>query len=480
MGLRTPEQYKASLKDGREVYYRGELVQDVTTHPIIGIAVDHACIDYQMTEDPRYRDLAVVVDPQTKEPYSRYFYLPRNAEDLLKRSQLISASTREGATLVVLIKEIGTDALFALHIVAEEMAKRGKPEYKERVQKYYQMCRDRDYSVAVAQSDVKGDRSLGPQGQDHPDYYLRIVEERTDGIVVRGAKVHTSVLTNTDEVIVLPTRAMKPEDKAYAVAFAIPAATKGLKLLASAYGGFKKDPFDFPISAKHKMMETLTVFDDVFVPWDRVFMCGETEAAGFLALTFVKFHRFTAVSYKLPLLELFAGSARAIAEYNGIENAGHIREKLTELAAYHATVQGLIIAAAHQHAVMPPGIAVPNVLLTNVAKYQFASNYHDAVQMVQDIAGGLLVTGPSVEDWRSEATGPYVKKYLGGKKGIPTEHRLRMMNLISDLTASDFGGYQEVLAVHAEGSLEAEKLQTYREYDFNSAAAYARELAGVK
>lgn len=480
MGLRTPEQYKASLKDGREVYYRGELVQDVTTHPIIGIAVDHACIDYRMSEDPRYRKLAVVVDPQTKEPYSRYFHLPRNAEDLLKRSQLISASTREGATLVVLIKEIGTDALFALHIVAEEMAKRGKPEYKERVQKYYQMCRDRDYGVAVAQSDVKGDRSLGPQGQEHPDYYLRVVEERKDGIVVRGAKVHTSVLTNTDEVIVLPTRAMKPEDKAYAVAFAIPAATKGLKLLASAYGGFKKDPFDFPISAKHKMMETLTVFDDVFVPWDRVFMNGETEAAGFLALTFVKFHRFTAVSYKLPLLELFAGSARAIAEYNGIENAGHIREKLTELAAYHATVQGLIIAAAHQHAVMPPGIAVPNVLLTNVAKYQFASNYHDAVQMVQDIAGGLLVTGPSVEDWRSEATGPYVKKYLGGKKGIPTEHRLRMMNLISDLTASDFGGYQEVLAVHAEGSLEAEKLQTYREYDFNAAAAYARELAGVK
>ncbi|MSQ47076.1 MAG: gamma-aminobutyrate dehydratase [Deltaproteobacteria bacterium] len=480
MGLRTPEQYKASLKDGREVYYRGELVQDVTTHPIIGIAVDHACIDYQMSEDPRYRDLAVMVDPQTQEPYSRYFHLPRNAEDLLKRSQLISASTREGATLVVLIKEIGTDALFALHIVAEEMAKRGKPEYKERVLKYYQMCRDRDYGVAVAQSDVKGDRGLGPQGQEHPDYYLRVVEERADGIVVRGAKVHTSVLTNTDEVIVLPTRAMKPEDKAYAVAFAIPAATKGLKLLASAYGGFKKDPFDFPISAKHKMMETLTVFDDVFVPWDRVFMNGETEAAGFLALTFVKFHRFTAVSYKLPLLELFAGSARAIAEYNGIENAAHIREKLTELAAYHATVQGLIIAAAHQHAVMPPGIAVPNVLLTNVAKYQFASNYHDAVQRVQDIAGGLLVTGPSVEDWRSEATGPYVKKYLGGKKGIPTEHRLRMMNLISDLTASDFGGYQEVLAVHAEGSLEAEKLQTYREYDFNSAAVYARELAGIK
>ena len=128
MGLRTPEQYKEAMKDGREVYYRGELVTDVTTHPIIGIAVDHACIDYQMAEDPRYSDLAVIKDASVGD-YSRYFHIPRTTEDLLKRSRLIAASTREGATLVVLIKEIGTDALFALHIVAEEMAKRGKPEY---------------------------------------------------------------------------------------------------------------------------------------------------------------------------------------------------------------------------------------------------------------------------------------------------------------------------------------------------------------
>ena len=228
------------------------------------------------------------------------------------------------------------------------------------------------------------------------------------------------------------------------------------------------------------MMETLTVFDDVFVPWERVFLAGEIAAAGLMALTFVKFHRFTAVSYKLPLLELMAGASQAIAEYNGIERAGHIREKLTKLASYHATVQGLILAAAQQHSVVPPGIAIPNTLMTNVAKYQFASNYHQAVQMVQDVSGGLLVTGPSLEDWQSEATGPYVRKYLGGKKGTSTEHRLRLMNLISDLTAGDFGGYQEVLAVHAEGSLEAEKLQTYREYDFATAAEYARELAGIK
>ena len=476
MGLRTPEQYKQSLRDGRAVFYRGEKVNDVTTHPVIGIAVEHACIDYRMAEEAKYRGLAVVKDGAGE--YSRYFHVPRNGEDLRKRSDLIAASTREGATLVVLIKEIGSDALLALHIIGERLAAAGKPEYRERIQRFHGHCRDNDLAVAVAQTDVKGDRSLGPTAQEHPDYYVRVVEERPDGIVVRGAKVHTSVSTNTNEVIVLPTRAMRPEDRAYALAFALPINTPGLKLIASPHGGSPKDPFEHPISARHKMMETLTVFDDVFVPNERIFLNGEIEFAGLLALTFVRFHRFTAVSYKLPLMELMAGAGAAIAEANGIARANHVRDKLTHLAAYHTTVRGLIEHAAATCTV-EDGIAVPNTLITNVAKYHFAHNYHQAVQIVQDLAGGLLVTAPAAEDFTSEATRAYVTKYLGGAKGYDAEKRMRLLNLVSDLTASDFGGYQEVLAVHAEGGFEAEKLQAYREYDFKTVAAYARKLAGV-
>jgi aromatic ring hydroxylase len=476
MGLMTPGQYKQSLRDGRAVFFRGERVADVTTHPVIGIAVDHAATDYRMAEEPRYRDLAVV--REGRDEYSRYYHIPRAADDLRRRSDLIAAATREGATLVVLIKEIGTDALFALTMLGERLAKAGKPEYRERIQKFYRHCRDGDLAVCVAQTDVKGDRSLGPIEQEHPDYYVRVVERRADGIVVRGAKVHTSVSTNSHEVIVLPTRAMRAEDKDYAVAFALPINTAGLKLIASSHGSSPKDPFEHPISARHKMMETLTVFDDVFVPNERVFLNGESEFAGLLALTFVRFHRFTAVSYKLPLLELLAGAGAAIAEANGISRAGHVRDKLTHLAAYHTTVRGLIEHAAATCTV-EDGVAVPNTLITNVAKYHFAHNYHQAVQIVQDLAGGLLVTAPAAEDLTSEATRDYVLKYLGGAKGFDAEKRLRLLNLISDLTSSDFGGYQEVLAVHAEGGFEAEKLQAYREYDFKSVAEYARKLAGV-
>ena len=206
MALRTPQDYRASLQDERVIYYKGERVKDVTTHPVLGVAVQHASIDYAMAEDPRYRALAVVHDPQTGEAISRYFHLPRSSDDLLQRSQLIETATGLGRTLVVLIKEIGSDALFALHLVARRMDDALHTDYLSRVRQFYQHCAQNDLALAVAQTDVKGDRSLGPSQQTHPDYYVRIVEERPDGLVVRGAKIHTSVLTNANEVIVLPTR----------------------------------------------------------------------------------------------------------------------------------------------------------------------------------------------------------------------------------------------------------------------------------
>jgi len=476
MALRTAQEYRDSLRDGRSVFFRGQRVADVIEHPLIRIAVEHAALEYSMPLDPRFRALAVV--EEDGDIYNRCYKIPRNSDDLLKRSELIAATTREGATYPVLLKEIGTEALFALHMIGNLLAGRGKPHYLERVQRYYRYCRDNDLALSVAQTDVKGDRSLGPGAQEHPDYYVRKVQERPDGIVVRGAKVHTSLTTNANELIVLPTRAMRSGDEPYAICFSLPLNTPGLKLIASPHGSEPKNPIEHPISARRKMMETLTVFDDVFIPHERVFLNGEVDMAGSIAINFVRFHRFTAVSYKLPLLELLAGAGWAITEANGIGGAGHVRDKLTQLAAYHSIALGLLQRAAAA-CTIEQGIAVPNTLLVNVAKYHFAHNYHHAVQIVQDLAGGLLVTAPAAEDLSSEATSEYIKRFLGGRKGIDAEQRLRLIYLISDMTASDYGGYQEVLAVHAEGGFEAEKLQTYREYDFAPVAAYARKLAGI-
>ncbi len=481
MPLRTVQQYVDSLKDHRLVYFRGEVVPDVTTHPVIGVAVRHASIDFQMADDPAYRDLAVVGGADGAR-YSRYYESPRTPDDLLKRSSLIELATAEGGTLVVLVKEIGTDALFALQRITSALdAKRGTT-YSGRVEGFFNHCKVNDLALAVAQTDVKGDRGLAPSAQADPDLYVHIVDRRSDGIVVRGAKAHTSVSTNANELIVLPTRAMGASDSAYAVSFAVPIATPGVTLLASAFDSTASQgsPIEHPISARHKMMETTTVFDDVFVPWDRVFLAGEAEFAGPLALAFIEHHRFTAISYKLPLVDALVGCALLMADLNGTARAAHVREKVIQLIAYAETLRSLTRYAAVHAETRELGVAVPDPLVVNMAKYHFAHGYHEAIRNVQDIAGGALVTGPGAEDLERQPTMAMYEKYYAGRTGVSGRERLKAFSLVRDLIASEFGAYQEVLAVHAEGSLEAEKLMLYRSYDGRRALDFVRRLAGMR
>jgi 4-hydroxybutyryl-CoA dehydratase/vinylacetyl-CoA-Delta-isomerase len=298
-------------------------------------------------------------------------------------------------------------------------------------------------------------------------------------ITVRGAKAHTSFSANADELIVLPTRAMRPESRNYAVSFAVPVATPGLELYVSPYsaGDANRNAFEFPLSSRHKLLESLTVFNDVVVPKDRVFLLRDAERAGALANAFVDYHRFTAISYKLPLLDLFVGAAMEIAEMNGIARASHVRDKIGQLVAYAETVRGLRDLAAARAREGANGLWLPDPLVVNMAKYAFAHGFQEATGRLIDLAGGLLVTGPGAEDWDNPEVRPVLEKYFAA--AAPAEQRLRMLNLIGDLTARDFGGYQAVLAGQAEGSLEAEKMMMLRAYDSSRARAYARRTAGV-
>jgi 4-hydroxybutyryl-CoA dehydratase/vinylacetyl-CoA-Delta-isomerase len=173
MGLRSAEQFFAGLRDNREVYYRGQRVKSVLDHSELGVAARHAAIDFELAESPKYRDLAV--HREGSEEYSAYYRVPRNANDLLSRSKLIEAGTAEGATLVLLIKEIGTDALFALKRV---LGRSGDAKGIERVEAFYRRCRDNDLALAVAQTDVKGDRGKRPSEQSDPAMYVRLVEKQ--------------------------------------------------------------------------------------------------------------------------------------------------------------------------------------------------------------------------------------------------------------------------------------------------------------
>ncbi len=476
MSVKSPAEYVESLRDGRRVMFRGAWVPDVTEHPVLRKAIDHAAIDYRLAEEEPTRELFTA--EVAGERVSRFYKVPTSAEDLLLRMRAIETATAEGRTVVTLIHEIGTDALFALLRVAAACDKARGTAYLPRVEALLRRARAEDWALSVAQTDSKGDRAKGPSGQADPDQYLRIVERRADGIVVRGAKLHTSVSVNSNAMIVLPTRAMRTGEEDYAVSFWLPVATPGLKLIASPFLSGRRSPIEHPLSAEHKMVESFTWFDDVFVPWEQVFLAGEVDYAGPLALSFVDFHRFTAVSYKLPLVDLLVGSAGLMAQLNGIAGAGHVRDKLGSLAMYAATVRRLLEASALLGRMEDPGVFVPDTLTVNTAKYHFAHGFHEALRDVQDIAGGLLVTAPAWDDFASEDVGPALHKYLRGATG-DAEERLRALYLVTDLAVGDLSGYHEVLAVHAEGSLEAEKLAATRHFDLAGTVRLARRLAGI-
>lgn len=475
MALMTPEQYKERLRDGRVVYYKGEKIADVTTHPELSVCVDTMAVDYELAQMPEYRDLAVVHDPELGLDISRYYHTPQNADDLLKQFDLIVASTRLGDGFIPLAHDIGADALNAISITANRLQNR---DYIERIENYRKYLKTTDVAVVAAVTDVKGDRMLRPSDprQNHPDYYVRVVEKNDKGIVVRGAKAHITGAAYAHEFFVIPCRAMTEADADYAVAFAVPANAPGIKQICRPV----KAHYSATSYPKRRPMrvhtESLIIFDDVFVPWERVFLCGEHKAAASIVYNFALMHRRTGCAYRIPMSEQLVGVAQAIAEYNGVDKAPHVREKLTDLVIYLETLRSLSRAACLDY-VMHGDIPVPNPVTTNIAKYHFAHNYHKVVELIQDLAGGVLVTAPTYLDYQVPELQDDIDKYLSTRAGVPTEHRLRMLDLIRHLTTAE----REVICLHGEGSPQAERMTILAEAGqvVASCKQLAEELAEI-
>jgi 4-hydroxybutyryl-CoA dehydratase/vinylacetyl-CoA-Delta-isomerase len=478
MGLRTPEQFRNSLKDGRVVYYKGQRVEDVTRHPVLKIGVASAAVDYELAENPETREVAVVEAPGS-EPFSRFFLPPRSPEDLLRRRKLVETGSRICFGFPPFAKEGGSDAVNALGVLTAHCDAKAGTRYAARLDAFRSYLQREDLSISITMTDVKGDRSLRPSQQPDPDLYMRKVRQAQGGIIVRGAKAHITTAPYTNEFCVLPTRAMTEADRDYALAFAIPANAPGIRIVARS-GAWEEGLVDYPVANRASMVEGLVFFDDVFIPEERIFLDGEWQFAGPLAAMFANYHRVTAAAYKYPFAELLAGAAELIAEANGIERAAHVRDKITGLVMYAETIVALADAACLK-AIQDPvsGLCYPDPVVGNAAKFYFADNYHAAVKAVQDIAGGIIATVPSEHDWNNPETQPLLAKYLAGSKKFSSQERFKIIHLVKDLVASELGGFWEVTSLHAEGSLAAERLATYAHADMNRYREVARRAAGL-
>ncbi|HJX03896.1 MAG TPA: 4-hydroxyphenylacetate 3-hydroxylase N-terminal domain-containing protein [Dehalococcoidia bacterium] len=477
MAIRTPQQYIESIRDDRVVYYEGKKVKDITKHDYIKMCIDWMAIDYVLENDPKFKDLMLTKDADGEDvPF--ILSAQKSREDLMRLREVVKLLARVSYGKPSGAKFVGKDGLNAVTVVSQRIDKKYGTSYARNVDNFRRHLQKNDLTLALAMTDVKGDRSLHPSKQkQHKDFYVRIVEEKKDGIVVRGAKTHISQSPCSNEMIVVPCRAMREDDKDYAVSFGIPANTKGITFISTEAEA--REPgnfFDYPISASVFINDATIIFDDVFVPNERIFMKKEWPLAGDIAYMFGNFHRLSAETYKAAELEVLTGAALLMAEYNGIEKASHVVDKLTWLIQYTEAVE-ILGRAACEHCITESDsdLVYPNPMIANICKLYFADNWHQATKYIQDIAGGIVATVPSAKDYFNPETHDLMEKYFGGKDGIPTEHRLRAVKLVKDLTSS----YEDVLTIHAEGSLAAQKLSIFAGADFERYKAAAKRAARI-
>jgi 4-hydroxybutyryl-CoA dehydratase/vinylacetyl-CoA-Delta-isomerase len=353
------------------------------------------------------------------------------------------------------------------------------PQYVDRINAFTESAQNADIRITQCITDAKGDRSLSPARQSDPDAYVRVVDRSADGVVIRGAKLHITAASFGHELMTIPTKAMKPGEEDYAIAAMIPVNAPGVKIINTTYAPRHPDPRHFPVSGSESFPEGFVIFDDVFVPTERIFLDGEVEHAALFAHSLGLWERLGGLSSMADGADVMVGFAQLIAEANGLARVGHIKEKISEMII-HATVVRACLEAALTHAETGVfGAVFPNELYTNAGKYTGAAAYNLMVRHLHDIAGAAVVTAPSLLDLENPEVGELARKYMSTGPGVDGEYRTRLFHTIRDLTADSYGGWKQVTNVQAGGGLYAQRIVTRKHYDMDAAKQAALQVAGL-
>lgn len=454
----TGTQYKESLSDGRATYFEGERIEDLPGHPLLGHAVSRVAAGYDWLAER-------AVDGRS--PLSR---VPGNPEELREMVDLVHAS---GMMAHVTYTSIMTLATAAGRI------KDAAPQYIEQIDAFIAEAQRRDIRITQCITDAKGDRSRPPLKQDDPDAYVHVVDRQSDGVVIRGAKLHITGASLGHELMTIPTKAMKAGEEDYAIAAMIPVNSPGVKIINTTYAPRHADTRDFPVSAGNATPEGFVVFEDVFVPNERIFLNGEVAQAAVFAHSLGLWERLGGLSGMADGADTLVGFAQLIAEANGLGGEAHIKEKISEMIIHATVIRACLEAALTNAETGPLGAAFPSELYTNAGKYTGAANYHLMVRHLHDIAGGSILTAPSISDLENPDTGALIRKYMGTRSDVDGEYRTRLFHAIRDLTADSYGGWQSVTNIQAGGGLYAQRIVTRRHYDLAGAKQRALVVAGL-
>ncbi len=481
MALKTAEQYEESLRKlNMKVYLLGEQVSNPVDHPIIRPSMNSVKMTYALAESAEHEDLMTATSHLSGLKINRFCHLHQNTEDLVKKVKMQRLlGQRTGSCFQ---RCVGMDAINAVDSVTFEMDETLGTDYHKRFLQFLKMMQEEDLTVDGAMTDPKGDRSLAPSKQSDPDMYVRVVEKKSDGIVVRGAKAHQTGAVNSHWVLVMPTSSMQKEDADYALCFAAPADAEGIFYVYGRQSCDTRKLEGGEIDVGNRQFgghEALMVFEDVFVPWENVFMCGEHEFSGPLVERFAGYHRQSYGGCKVGVGDVLIGAAALAADYNGAAKASHIKDKLIEMVHLNETLYACGIACSSEGRRTASGTYLINLLLANVCKQNVTRLPYEIARLAEDIAGGLMVTMASEQDLKHPQIGKVIEKYFRGVASVPTEHRMRILRLIENITLGTAAVGYRTESMHGAGSPQAQRIMISRQGNLEQKKDLARHLAGI-
>lgn len=476
--MKTSQEYRESLYTMKpNVFINGEKVNRRDQRLEGGIKTISQTFD--RVDEPEFKDLLTVKSHISGKNINRFTHIHQSTEDLLKKQELTRHICRYSGGCI--FRCMGIDSMNALSVITHRAeAMTGKP-YNQRWLKYLKFWQDNDIVATCAQTDVKGDRSLRPHQQADPDLYLRVVEHRDDGIVVRGAKNHITAAAIAEEIIVTPTRFLTAEEDQYSVSFAIPGDWDNVYLVTRASNMKQREHLSCP-AGDFGDVENFIIFDDAFIPNDRVFLGGnegEHQFGGWLALLFALYHRHSYTGCKPASTDIIMGYSALVSEYNGVENKKHVQSKLADLISVAELVNAAGIAAAYKGTKDDSGTMIPDAVFCNVGRKHAGKNYYHELETLADLSGGLPATLPYEKDFFDEKIGPFLKKYIKRKEDIPAENVYRLFRTLSDTLCSSIGGVMAVAGVHGGGSPVMEDIAILKQYDMDKRKKIAKYLSGI-
>ena len=479
--LKTAKQYIESLQELKlNLYLLGEKVEDWVNNPIIRPSTNAVAMTYKMAHEKKNEPLAVTESILTGKKVNRFNSLFKSPDDMVCKIKMQRELGQRTACCYQ--RCVGMDGINATFSTTYEIDEKYGTDYHQRFRKWLEYVQENDLCVAGAMTDVKGHRGVSPSQQPDPDMFVHIVERRDDGIIIRGGKANITGTVNSHEMLLMPTLRMMEEDKDYAVCCAVPTDAEGITHIYGRQSCDTRKLEEGDIDVGNYGFgghETLTVFEDVFVPWERVFMNGEYDLSIMLVERFAAYHRQSYGGCKPGIADVLIGATASMADYNGVRRASHIRDKLGEMIHLAETLHACGLACAHQGWQTKAGNYQAHILLANVCKLNTTRFPYEITRLAEDISGGILVTTPSEKDFKHPEIGKLVEKYMKGDPAYSTEDRYRMLTLIHAICYGVVAPSYHTESMHGAGSPQAQKIMIERETDMPLKQQLARNIAGI-